>query len=73
MKLSSYQNGTKEAHVHQMDIGYVTVYLENGQIVTMVKSATEDQAEAVAESFINGSGPASLLQEQIINSEVHCG
>jgi hypothetical protein len=46
---------------------YVTTFFENGTIRSIIKSSTEDQAEQLAENYVLGQGPSSLLQEHVIN------
>jgi hypothetical protein len=67
MELSKYQNGDKMATVGLQGFVYVTTFFENGLVRSIIKSSTEDQAEQLAENFVLGQGPSSLLQEHVIN------
>lgn len=67
MELSQYINGSKRATVDKQGFVFVTTLFEDGMVRSIVKSTTEEQAEQVAENYVQGHGPASLLQESVIN------
>ena len=67
MELSQYINGSKRATIDKQGFVFVTTLFENGIVKSIVKTNTEDQAETVAENYVQGYGPSTLLQEHVVN------
>jgi hypothetical protein len=55
------------ATIDKQGFMYVTTFFEGGIVRSIVKSTTEEQAETLAENYVQGAGPASLLQEHVVN------
>jgi hypothetical protein len=67
MELSRYMNGGKMAAVDKRSMMYEVSFFQNGQLTHITKAFTEAEAEALAENYVQGHGPQTLLTESIIN------
>lgn len=67
MELSKYINGDKMAAVDKRSMMYEVSFYKNGVLTHITKAFSEDQAEALAENYVQGHGPQTLLNEEIIN------
>ena len=67
MELSRYVNGQKMAAVDKRSMMYEVSFFQNGQLTHISKAFTQSEAEALAENYIQGHGPQTLLTEKIIN------
>lgn len=67
MELSKYINGDKMAAVDKRSMMYEVSFFKNGQLTHVTKAFTEEQAESLAENYVQGYGPQTLLNEDIIN------
>lgn len=67
MELSRYMNGGKMAAIDKRSMMYEVSFFNNGQLTHITKAFTEEQAEALAENYVQGYGPQTLLNENIIN------
>lgn len=67
MELSKYINGDKMAAVDKRSMMYEVSFFKNGTLTHVTKAFTEEQAEQLAEDYVQGYGPQTLLTEKIIN------
>ena len=67
MELSKYINGEKMAAVDKRNMMYEVSFFKNGTLTHITKAYTEEQAEQLAEDYVQGYGPQTLLTETIIN------
>jgi hypothetical protein len=67
MELSKYINGSKMAAVDKRSMMYEVSFYQNGTLTHITKAFTEEEAEALAENYVQGYGPQSFLTESIIN------
>ena len=67
MELSKYINGDKMAAVDKRSMVYEVSFFKNGVLTHITKAFTEDEAEALAENYVQGYGPQSFLTENITN------
>lgn len=67
MELSKYINGEKMAAVDKRNMMYEVSFYKNGTLTHITKAFTEEQAEQLAEDYVQGYGPQTLLNESIIN------
>lgn len=67
MELSRYMNGGKMAAVDKRSMMYEVSFYKNGTLTHITKAFTEEEAEALAENYVLGHGPQTLLTEHIIN------
>jgi hypothetical protein len=67
MELSKYINGDKMAAVDKRSMMYEVSFFKNGVLTHITKAFSEDQAETLAENYVQGHGPQTLLNEDIIN------
>jgi hypothetical protein len=67
MELSRYMNGDKMAAVEKRSMMFEVSFFRNGTLTHITKAFTEEQAEQLAENYVQGYGPQTLLNEDIIN------
>lgn len=67
MELSKYINGDKMAAVDKRSMMFEVSFYKNGALTHITKAFTEEQAEQLAEDYVQGYGPQTLLNESIIN------
>jgi hypothetical protein len=67
MELSRYMNGDKMAAVDKRSMMFEVSFYKNGTLTHISKAFTESEAEALAENYVQGYGPQTLLNESIIN------
>lgn len=67
MELSKYINGDKMAAVDKRSMMFEVSFYKNGTLTHITKAFTEEQAEKLAEDYVQGYGPQTLLNEAVIN------
>jgi hypothetical protein len=67
MELSKYINGGKMAAVDKTSMLYEVSFYKDGVLTHITKAFTEEEAEQLAENYVQGYGPQSFLTESVIN------